>query len=147
MRTKIFLAICVMCTWSLIGCASGPEYQMIAARIPTVPEAQGRIYFYRSSSPFGAAVQPDIRLNGEVVGQSIPGGFFFVDRPPGNYEANCTTETKQGLTFTLAAGETRYIATVITMGAFVGRVQPVLQDAEPAMQVISKLSYTGNKVQ
>ena len=50
---------------------------------PDLAPGLGRIFFYRSNSAGGAIAQPKIFLNEEVVGVSRPGGFFFVDRPPG----------------------------------------------------------------
>lgn len=44
----------------------------------------GRIYVYRTAA-FGAAVQPKVRLNEEVIGKAVPKGFFYVDRPIGEY--------------------------------------------------------------
>ncbi len=49
----------------------------MASSIPSLQIGRGRVYFLRSASMFGAAIQPDIRLNNEVVGESKPGGFFF----------------------------------------------------------------------
>ena len=39
----------------------------------------------------GAAVQPDIKLNGEKVKTAKPHGFYFMDRDPGNYEVTAAT--------------------------------------------------------
>jgi hypothetical protein len=48
----------------MAGCASGPKYSELAAKTPAMKAGEGRIYFYRDASMFGAAVQPDLRLNG-----------------------------------------------------------------------------------
>jgi hypothetical protein len=89
---------------------------------PRLTADKGRIYFYRSGI-LGAAVQPEIRLNNEVVGRAVPGGFFFVDRPKGSYEASATTEVESKLAFALAPGETKYIRVSISLGLFVGHMQ------------------------
>jgi starvation-inducible outer membrane lipoprotein len=60
----------------LAGCATGPKFAETSSSMPAVKAGDGRIFFYRSSSMMGAAIQPDVRLNGEVVGPSKPGGFF-----------------------------------------------------------------------
>ncbi len=73
---------------ALAACATGPKYTEMQSSIPTLGAEQGRVYFYRSGSAFGAAVQPSILLNGVVVGESKPGGFFFVDQAAGNKEEN-----------------------------------------------------------
>ncbi|MCK7493688.1 MAG: DUF2846 domain-containing protein [Comamonadaceae bacterium] len=68
----------------MAGCATGPKYEEVRGGFPSLSAEQGRIYFYRSSNPFGSGIQPSVMLNGEKVGDSRPGGFFFVDRTPGN---------------------------------------------------------------
>lgn len=126
------------------GCAAtGAKYGEVSAGLSTPKAGQGRIYFFRSSSMFGAAVQPDIRLGGQVVGTSKPGGFFFVDRPAGSYTASAATETEKVVTFALAAGETKYIRTSPSMGLVVGRIVLELETPEKALAELPGLSYTG----
>lgn len=126
------------------GCAaSGPKYTEVAQSFPTLAPEEGRIYFFRSNSMFGAAVQPDIHLDGPVVGKSQPGGFFFVDRPAGRHLASATTETEKTLTFTLDAGETKYVRTSPSIGVLVGRIVLELEDPKKAHAEIEKLAFTG----
>lgn len=124
------------------GCASGPKFSEIASSIPTLKAAEGRIYFYRTSM-LGAAIQPTINLNGVAVGTSRPGGFFFVDRSPGNYEIVMASEVERKVTFVLTTGEHKYIRTSVGMGFFVGRPQAELVSAEEGHKEVSELSYTG----
>ena len=136
-RTLIVtLATCAL----LSGCASGAKYGEVASTFPTLNASQGRIYFYRPSA-LGAAVQPDIRLNGEKVGTAKPHGFYFVDRAPGNYEVAAATETEKKLTFTLAPREERYVRLKIQMGLMVGRIVPELVDKSEAESDLKSLSY------
>jgi len=128
---------------ALAGCASGVKYQSMADSIPALKGGQGRVYFMRSASMFGSAVQPEIRLNGEVVGTSRPGGFFFVDRPAGNYSAAASTETEKTLSFVLEAGETKYLRTSPSFGLLVGRIVIDLETPENALKELPSLSYTG----
>ena len=48
-----------------------------------------------------AAIQPSSLVNGKVAGQSKPGGFFFVDLPPGPVEVSTSTEVEKKLSLTL----------------------------------------------
>jgi outer membrane murein-binding lipoprotein Lpp len=125
------------------GCASGVKYSEMASSIPTLNANQGRIYFLRSASMFGAAIQPEIRLNEKVVGKSQPGGFFYVDRPAGQYSAACSTETDKTLSFSLDAGETKYVRTTPSFGLAVGRINPTLETPELAAKELPDLSFTG----
>ena len=128
----------------LAGCAAtGARHEEMASSMPSLKAGEGRIYFYRSNSMMGAAVQPDIRLNGTVVGASKPGGFFYVDRPAGNYLASASTETEKTLSFTLQPGETKYVRSHISMGMLVGRAILELEPADKAKAEIGSLSYTG----
>lgn len=127
----------------LTGCANGPKYTEVSSSIPTLQTDQGRVYFFRSSSMFGAAIQPDIRLNDQVVGTSQPGGFFFVDRPAGQYSAATSTETDKTVSFVLDAGEVKYVRTSPSLGLLAGRIVPSLETPEAAVKELPELSYTG----
>lgn len=89
----------------------------------------------------GAAVQPDLKLNGEKVGTAKPGGFYFVDREPGNYEVSAATETEKKLTFVLEPGQERYVRLRMQMGILVGRVVPELVDKAEALEDLDGRSY------
>src|SRR5713226_410680 len=128
----------------LVGCAAeGVRHADMKTSMPALRPSDGRIYFYRVDSIVGAAIQPDIRLNGEVVGESIPGGFFFVDRRPGKYEAHASTEVERSVVFTLAAGETKYIRTPTTFGLLVGHLAFDLMSRSEAEAELPSLRYTG----
>lgn len=125
------------------GCASGPKMAEVQSSMPALAADSGRIFFYRSSSMVGAAIQPDIYLNGKVVGTSKPGGFFYKDVPAGNYTVSTTTEVEKQLTFVLAPKEIKYVKTTTSFGVMVGRVQGELRPADEAEKEIATLSYTG----
>lgn len=124
------------------GCASGPQYQEMAASIPTLGADHGRIYFFRSSSLMGAGIQPDIKLNGDVVGASTPGGFFYIDKPAGQYTVSTSTEAEKNVSFALNAGETKYVRTSVSMGLLVGHITPSLETPETAIKEIEDSKYT-----
>jgi len=128
----------------MTGCATtGPRFSEMTASLANLPSDTGRIYIYRSSS-FGAAVQPEVKLNGEVVGQSVPYGFFYVDKKPGNYEVMTSTEVDRKLSMTLESGQTRFVRLSISFGFFVGHVYPELVEDEIGRQEIQDLRYIGN---
>ncbi|MBI2508706.1 MAG: DUF2846 domain-containing protein, partial [Betaproteobacteria bacterium] len=91
-------------------------------------------------------IQPSVMLNGQQVGDSKPGGFFFVDRDPGNYEVLLSTEVERKLTFTLAGGQEQYVKMTVTLGVIVYRVFPELVDAATAKADMQDLSYTGTEI-
>jgi hypothetical protein len=95
---------------------------------------------------FGAAIQPQIKLNGTSVGQSKPGGFFYVDEPAGQYSVATATETEKTVSFALEAGATKYVRTSISIGVMVGRIVPSLEDPAVAMKEIEELKYTTGEI-
>ena len=141
-RVTTFLA--TISAMLLVGCASGPGYQEYAAEMQPVGDGNGRVYMYRKTA-LGTAVQPAVRVNGEVVGKAKPKGFFYVDLAPGTYDISASTEAERNLNVTLDAGEEKYVRLEIKMGAFVGHVKPVLVDTSVGMEEIQKMKYTGGE--
>lgn len=128
----------------LTGCAaSGAKYTEISTSLTKIEKGKGRIYFYRKDGSWGAGVQPNIKLNGVVVGESKPGGFFFIDQKAGEYSASTKTEVEKSVNFSLAAGEKKYIQTSIGFGFLVWRVTPQLVEKELAENELQSLRYTG----
>ncbi|MEY4561276.1 MAG: hypothetical protein RLZZ618_553 [Pseudomonadota bacterium] len=142
-RSVLKLAAAAACAMILAGCATGVKYQDMAATIPAVKADAARVYFFRSASMVGAAIQPEIRLDGKPVGESKPGGFFFVDTAPGTHLAASSTETEKSLSFSLAAGETKYVRSSIGLGLLVGRVVLDLEPADKAKAELPSLAFTG----
>lgn len=145
MKRRIALATLAAIATLVAGCASGPKFAEVSKSIAPIKSGEGRIYFFRSDSMFGAALQPEIRLNNVVVGSSKPGGFFYVDRPAGTYLAAASTETEKTLSFALAAGETKYVRSSPSFGLLVGRINLELEDPKKAQTEVETLSFTGTK--
>jgi hypothetical protein len=143
MMSRIRLLVIVVLSALLAACASGPRLAEIQSQIPNLDPAQGRLYFYRSDSFVGGGVQPNILVNGQVAGKSVPGGFFFVDARPGPVEVSCSTEVEKKLSLVLDAGQTRYVRTVVGMGFFVGRVYPELVDNAEGAKMVAEAKYIG----
>ena len=139
---RVFLAIAAAAL--VAGCASGPKYTEMQSSIPTLAADQGRVMFYRTTT-LGAAVQPEVRLNGVVVGSAVPNGFFWADRLPGACEVSTSTEVERKLTFTLDKGQVRYVRLNMSIGFFVGRVIPELVDNATGEKEIADLSYAAPK--
>jgi len=135
----------VIAAFLLNGCAtSGPKFKELAPSISNIAPDNGRLYIYRISA-LGAAVQPEVKLNGEVVGKAVPNGFFYVDKEPGNYEIMTSTEVKRILSLTLDKEQTRYIRLNISFGFFVGHVYPELVESQVAEKEIQDCRYIGGK--
>jgi hypothetical protein len=142
MKTLIRLGLTLIVVPLFLACASsGAKYVELNPTIPTKPDT-GRIFIYRTIL-LGAAVQPAVKINGEVVGSAVPNGFFYVDRPPGNYEIMTSTEVDRKLSLTLDKSETRFVRLNISMGFFAGHVYPELVDSASGENEIQDCRYTG----
>lgn len=126
----------------LSACATGPSFTEVSASIPAMKPTDGRVYIYRNTI-FGAAVRPDVVMNGEVVGESTSGGFFYVDRAAGQVTLSTSTEVEKKITFNLQPGEVRYIRVGISMGFMVGRAVLELVDNATGEREIKETKYTG----
>ncbi len=125
------------------ACASGPQYSQMQSSLPALSADSGRIFVYRSTV-LGAAIQPSVKINGAVVGSAVPRGFFYADRPPGDYEITTITEVTRTLSLHLDAGQTRYVRLGISMGFFVGHVYPELVDDATGASEIQELHFIGH---
>lgn len=126
----------------LAACASGPKYKEASQGLPAPSAGTERIWFYRTAV-LGAAVQPEVKLNGRVVGTAVPNGCFYSDVAPGDYTVTTATELEKKLTFTLEQGQPRYVRLDISMGLFVGHVYGVLVDESKAKEELESTSYVG----
>jgi hypothetical protein len=129
----------------LAACAAtGPKFAEVESSLPQMRAGEGRVFFFRENTPVGAAVRPDVRLNGEVVGAPTPGSFFFVDGPAGRYTADARTESESTVQFDLGAGESAYVSLQINMGFLVGRPQLIVHAPVSGAAALTGLAYIGN---
>lgn len=138
------LAKIVVCTVMLVlaGCApSGPLYKEASSAFPAVGADKGRVVVYRSDYA-GAVFTPEIQLNGRVIGKAERGGFFYADEKPGKYTVSTSKEADKKLAFTLAAKETKYIRSNVSL---IGRTTLELVNTVDAKKELADLSYTGTK--
>lgn len=90
--------------------------------MPAASADKARIFFYRTGSPIGSAIQPSIFLNDEKIGDPVPGGVFFCDVKPGNYVARVSTEVDKSAMIAAAAGRQYYVRMDWGFGWIVARV-------------------------
>lgn len=140
------LALALACL-ALGGCAvTGPKYEEIQTTIPDVSPGNARVYFFRTAGFAGGGVRPEIRLNDDPVGKSVPGSFFYVDRPAGKYVAAVQTEVERTLDLALQTGQTVYVRSYVTPGVLVGHAQLELASPGDWEQLRTGLTYIGDPV-
>lgn len=144
MNRAVRLALLILTLSLLTSCAtSGPKFVEYKTVMASPNPELGRIIFYRTTT-LGAALRPDVLLNGEKVGEAIARGFFYVERPPGEYVVLTSTEVTRKVSFVLEKGQARYIKFSVSMGFFVGHVYGELVDESIALSEINDCRYTGD---
>lgn len=136
--------ILLACAGLLASCATGPTLQQTQASIRPIPKDRARIYLYRTNSPFGSAIQPRVLLNGQKVGDSVPGGVFFCDVAPGTYTATVNTEVEKSAVISAVAGQNFYVRMDWGFGWIVARVHIEEVPASIGEAEAQSLSLTGN---
>jgi hypothetical protein len=129
----------------LAACATGPTFAELHAGEPTVATDSARIYFYREASMVGSAVQPSVYVNGVVVGSAVPGGYFYIDRPAGDYDISTTTEKVESIKTNIKPGDIRYVRLDIGMGLVVGHILPTLVMPEQGAAEIVNCHFVTEK--
>ena len=142
-RAAIFVLL-LLAGVSLFGCASGPKFTELQPKMVAESPEVGRIFFYRTSV-LGAALQPDVLLNDQKVGNAVSQSFFFVDRPPGGYIVATSTEVERKLSFTLEKAQTRFVRFSVSVGFFAGHVYGELVESSVASEEIKDCKYIGGK--
>jgi len=133
------LGTAVMVAMLVTGCATGPSMSALKTPLPAMDQGKGRVYFYRTGI-IGGAYQPEVTLNGGVVGKATPRGVYFKDVPPGNYTVT-TSMTSQKVNFVLAAGQKQYIRTSYSFGF---NIYPELVEESVGEKEIQDLSYVAS---
>ena len=136
---------------TLIGCVTPlprptTTYGDVEARMPPIPDGDGRFFFFTLDTMTSAEVDP-IQLNGESVAPLQHSWiFFFVDQPAGNYEvlSPIGLGTSGKLMVDLVAGETAYIEWFYDNGMWgLKTIRLVPMDPRDMWQFIDKLYYAG----
>jgi len=143
MKFVSLAAVAAMAAFAGCTSVSGTRFAQQEAVMPPLPAGQGRVYFYRVDALTGGGMTAPVSLDGAVVGDSLPGGYFFVDAAAGKHEASAATRVTRKLNFVLEPGETKYVRTKAQFEDKVGRVVPELVSADEARRELPSLNFTG----
>jgi len=100
---------------ALAACNPGPPptpFASVVSQLPPLPPDRARIFFYRYYQLYVSMARPYIRLNGNAVAISEPGGVLYRDVAPGTYLISVDSQglyPDQDKTVSLAASETLYV--------------------------------------
>ena len=139
--SSLFLISLLVAGFAFCGCASGTKFVEIGNAMPAVTPHTGRIYIYRTAM---VPLEPDIKVDGRVVGTAKLQGFLFVDLPAGPHKISSSTEVTRALTVAVEAGQARYVRLGAAKGFLVVRIYPELVDPAVGVREMKECSYTGS---
>lgn len=145
-KTIVVLSLLAIMT----GCASvnmAPEQESNQAKEFNIPaDGKAGIYVFRKNSPVGAALRKDIWINGECVGESARGVFFY-HQVDGGEEHEIATESEfspNTMTLFTEAGNNYFVEQYIRLGAFVGGANLRQHDEASGRREVSELSMAAS---
>ena len=140
------LVLTVFAVAALSGCASVPmesaEKSSQAKQFNQPTAGMAGVYVYRPDSIGGAALKKDIWIDGECIGESAKGVFFYKE-VEGNKEHKVSTESEfspNDLIVNMAADMLYFFKQYIKIGVFVGGAGLEQQDAETGKKEIADLA-------
>lgn len=140
-KTLVVSAVLALMT----GCASvnmAPEHQSLEAKEFNAPEeGKAGVYVFREDTVVGGAVKKDIWINGDCLGESAKGVFFY-RQVEGDMEQEISTESEfspNTLTLFTESGRNYFVQQYIKMGVFVGGANLELFDEKEGMAEVAKL--------
>lgn len=100
--------------------AENNEMKAAAIVIPTPPEGQGQVVFFRAGGT-GFAIGCSVNENGQKVSSLGAGRYFVMVARPGRHEFTVKSEAQDSLALEVEAGETQYATCRMKMGLIVAR--------------------------
>jgi len=146
-----FLTMAVLASF-FAGCTTtGPAYKTVVDSCPPLAADAGRIFIYRDAV-FNPSKMPAILLSGEQVGLARAQGFFYVDRPAGDYKVAISGENSPPASFTLSPGQTLYVRINVHSNfgidphsnLVMNHLYPGVVDATIAQRELVSCKYTGD---
>jgi len=118
------IAVCLLATATLAGCASVPmasaDADAKAKTFVAPPSGQANIYVYRNET-FGAAIKMPLLLDNQSIGDTGPHTYAFRQVAPGKHTITSKTEKDVNLDIDAQPGNTYYVWQEVKMGMFAAR--------------------------
>jgi len=129
----------------MTGCASvnmAPKQMSEAAKQFKEPaEGMAGVYIFRKDTPVGGALKKDIWIDGNCIGESAKGVFFY-QQVDGGTEHEIATESEfspNTLILLTESGRNYFVEQYLKMGLFVGGADLEVVDEQEGMKEVSKL--------
>jgi len=114
----VLLSVC------LAGCASVPmasfDEDKMRKEFNPPPQDMAGLYIYRNTN-IGGALKKTVRVDGEIIGESAPMTYFYLDITPGSHSLSTESEfSDNALTLDADSGNNYFVHQHIKLGVFVG---------------------------
>ncbi len=142
MKNKIIISSILLLILS--GCASVPtadkEQSNQAKKFEAPENGNAGLYVYRTDSPIGAALKKDVYIDGECLGETAAGIFFYQEVEGGKSHVVGTESefSANELNILTEEGRLYFVNQYIKMGAFVGGANLELVDEEKGKSEVIK---------
>lgn len=141
---KIIVILCALAL-SLTGCASVNTASFKdtneAKKFNPPSEGKAGVYIYRKDTIVGAALKKDVYINGECIGETAKGVFFYKE-VDGDTEHKISTESEfspNDIVVYLESGLNYFFEQYLKLGVFVGGAGLEKVEATEGMNEVSKL--------
>lgn len=144
MSNKILLPL--LLALGFVGCASVPKVDLTTTQqqrtIQTPQAGNAGIFVYRSNNVIGSALKKDIWIDGECLGETARGVYFYKE-VEGGKPHTVSTESEfspNHLNVTTQSGKNYYVQQYIKPGVFVGGANLKLVDETEGKTAVEKYS-------
>ena len=145
MSNKILFTL--LLSLGFVGCASVPKADQNASaavkQLNAPQEGNAGIYVYRSASVKGAALKKDVWADGECLGETSRGVFFYKE-VVGNQKHTISTESELSpnhLDIETEVGKQYFVQQFIKIGTFVAGKNLKLVDEQTGKKAISEYAF------
>jgi hypothetical protein len=101
--------------------AAAEEGRPAPAVLPSPPEGQGQVVFWRPGTMVGAAMGCGVNEGTTRISSLGAGKYLVMNMAPGTYEFSARSEARDTLRLEVEPGEVVYVRCTIRMGIMVGR--------------------------
>ncbi len=124
MYRNVIAGLLLLATLVVSGCASVPmgsnDADQALKQFPTPPQEKAGLYVYRDSF-MGKALKKSVSLDGQLLGETANGVYFYEVIEPGEHSLSTESEfSDNSIDFMADAGENYFVEQYIKMGVFVG---------------------------
>ncbi|MCK2041317.1 DUF2846 domain-containing protein [Chromohalobacter sp. TMW 2.2308] len=145
MCRNVIAGLLLLATLVVSGCASVPmgssDEDQALKQFPTPPQGMAGLYVYRDSF-MGKALKKSVSLDGQLLGETANGVYFYEVVEPGEHSLSTESEfSDNAIDFMADAGENYFVEQYIKMGIFVGGAGLNMVEKTEGMDAVRKCCH------